>query len=485
MRHWLGAMGLLAVAFLGQVANAQPTGDAFATRVAAFERQLQQFQRDQRLRVNPDIPVDQRALLDYGGYFTFNFFAIDDIGQATHILRQYDLVGYARLNIDNAHEFFLRARTTYRDFNNNQSFDNEGDDTTWPTVEQAYYRFDLARYLSAYKDKNIGNNNVTLQVGRQFVYWANGLILAEYLDGGLAEVTVGNLSLQLMAGVTIDDTVDIDSSRPRFDDHTERGFYGGIFSAQLGKHRPFVYGLVQRDWNDDRSLVVGSSTTNFDYDSWYVGTGVNGTIGDQTLYGVEFAYEGGKTLSNTFDRESLAAIPQERDQIAAAALDVKLDYLFPDVRRSRLSLEGIAASGDTDRVHTTNTFGGNAPGTRDHAFNAWGLLNTGLAFAPSASNLVAVRAGGSTFPLPNSSLFKRFQAGTDLFAFFKFRQTAPIDEATTDDSYLGWEPDVYINWQMTSDVTLAFRYGVFFPGTAIVEDEHPRNFFYLGVTFAF
>ena len=44
----------------------------------------------------------------------------------------------------------------------------------------------------------------------------------------------------------------------------------------------------------------------------------------------------------------------------------------------------------------------------------------------------------------------------------------PIDEVTSDDRYLGWEPDVYINWQVTSDVTFAFRYGVFFPGTAIL-----------------
>jgi hypothetical protein len=479
MRYWFGAAGLL-ILVVGQVAQAQ-------TSVERFERQLQQIQRDQRLHINPDIPADQRALVDYGGYFTFNFFAIDDIAQNTHILRQYDLVGYARVNFDNAHEFFLRARTTYRDFNNNQSFDNEGDDITWPTVEQAYYRFDLARYLSAYKDKNIGNNNVTLQVGRQFVYWANGLVLAEYLDGGLAEVTVGNLSLQLMAGVTTHDTVDIDSSRPQFDDRTERGFYGGILSAQVGKHRPFVYGLVQRDWNDDVPLTVGSNTTNFDYDSWYIGTGVNGAIGDQMLYGVEFAYEGGKTLSNSFDPNSptLDAIPQQHDQIQAAAMDAKLDYLFPDVKKSRLTIEAIAASGDTDRVHTTNTFGGNAPGTRDHAFNAWGLLNTGLAFAPGVSNIIAIRGGGSTFPFPESKLLKRFQAGADVLGYFKFKDDAPIDEVTSDDRYLGWEPDVYVNWQVTSDVAVAFRYGVFFPGTAIVSDEHPRNFLYLGVTFAF
>ncbi len=256
-------------------------------------------------------------------------------------------------------------------------------------------------------------------------------------------------------------------------------------SAQLGKHRPFVYGLVQRDWNDDVPLVVGSNTTNFDYSSWYIGTGVNGSIGDQMVYGVEFAYEGGKTLSNSFEPNTLAPIPQEHDQIQAGALDARLDYLFTDTRRSRLSFETIAASGDLDRIQTTNTFGGNAPGTRDHAFNGWGLLNTGLAFAPNVSNLISVRVGGSMFPFPSSTLLKRFQAGTDVLGFFKFRADAPIDETTSDDRYLGWEPDVYINWQVSSDVTFALRYGVFFPGSAIESDDHPRNFFYMGVTFAF
>src|SRR4051812_25718712 len=178
MRHWLGGAGFIAVMLWGQLALAQ-------TSVERFERQLQQIQQDTRLRINPDIPADQRALLDYGGYFTFNFFAIDDIEQNTHLLRQYDLVGYANINIDNIHQFYLRARTSYRDFNNNQSFDGEGDETIWPTIEQAFYKFDLAHYLSGYKNIDT-RNNLTLQAGRQFVYWANGLVMAETLDGGLA-----------------------------------------------------------------------------------------------------------------------------------------------------------------------------------------------------------------------------------------------------------------------------------------------------------
>src|SRR5437016_4518292 len=93
-------------------------------------------------------------------------------------------------------------------------------------------------------------------------------------------------------------------------------------------------------------------------------------------------------------------IDQTEDQIQAWAADARLDYLFPDLRRTRLSAEVILASGDDDRGNTSNTFNGNKPGTNDRAFNAFGLLNTGLAFAPAVSNLLAFRVGGSTFPLP-------------------------------------------------------------------------------------
>jgi hypothetical protein len=73
----------------------------------------------------------------------------------------------------------------------------------------------------------------------------------------------------------------------------------------------------------------------------------------------------------------------------------------------------------------------------------------------------------------------------DLFFFDKFDANAPIDEPTTDKSYLGFEPDIFLNWQITSDVTIAIRYGIFIPGAAIVNDSENRQFFGAGVTYAF
>jgi len=471
----------LAVCFAMLAAGATAQGQAGAER---FERQLEQIRREMRLMARPEVPPGQRALVDYGAFLSFNLYAVDDVLQDTHILRRTEAVAYARLNMDNVHEFYIRGRGTYDDYNSGDSFDGKGDEADG-VVELCFYRFDLGRALAAYRGQTTPNNLV-VQLGRQFVHWGNGLVLSDTLDGGMVELTAGPLRLELLGGVSWRHMIDFDASRPGFEDNTERGFYGGMLSAQVGAHRPFAYVLVQRDYNDEGPQMIGAAPTRFSYDSWYAGIGAQGSFGNHVVYGVEFAWEGGRGLSSSFDPATLAVTDQTREDIEAAALDVRLDYLFGDARRSRLSLETVLASGDDDRLHTSNTFGGNRSGTKDHAFNAFGLINTSFAFAPNVSNLTAVRLGASTFPFGDTSGFLRqMQVGIDLFIFGKFNTDGGFTEPTTDDWYLGWEPDVYMNWQITSDIALALRYGVFFPGSAIVNDEHPRNFFFAGITFSF
>jgi hypothetical protein len=282
--------------------------------------------------------------------------------------------------------------------------------------------------------------------------------------------------------------VDFDPSRPNFDHNTRRGFFGGMVSAPVENHTPFVYGLVQRDYNKDDTLTTGAVTTRFDYNSYYFGFGSTGSFTDRLHYGLEAVYECGDTLSNSFQiaNGALVPIPQSRDSISAWALDGRLDYLIPDEHQTRLSAELILATGDSDRGSTNTTFNGNQPGTTDHAFNSLGLLNTGLAFAPAVSNIIVSRVGASTFPLPQWQVARRMQVGMDFLAYWKFKSDAPIDEPTLDEQYLGWEPDAYLNWQVASDITFALRYGVFFPNSsAFPVSDDARHFFYAGVTFAF
>jgi hypothetical protein len=208
-------------------------------------------------------------------------------------------------------------------------------------------------------------------------------------------------------------------------------------------------------------------------------------VTDRLIYGVEAVYEGGSSLSNGFDESTFFPVNQQKDEISAWAADAKLDYLLGDDRHTRFGFETIIASGDSDRFNSSTTFGGNRPGSKDHAFNAFGLLNTGLAFSPSVSNLLAFRVGASTFPFPDSARFGRLQLGTDFFVFNKMREDGGIDEATSSGRYLGVEPDIYMNWQMSSDVTLVLRYGLFFPNDDVIANDDTRQFFYGGVTFAF
>jgi hypothetical protein len=461
------------------------------TNTERFERQIEQIRRDTRLLVNPNVPAEQRTYFDYGMYTTFQYLSFDDADLENHVLWQYDITAYVRFNIDGAHDFFARGRGSYRDFHKGDEFDDD-DNHYWDgRIERLFYQFDLARYLAGTTGR-VADGNLRVKLGRDVVTWANGLALSYEIDGALVDLEYGPFTLELLAGRTPSDEVDIDSSRPNFDGNTNRAFYGALLSARVGTHRPFIYALCQRDHNSDDTLnsdIDGVPiTTEFDYNTYYLGLGSSGALTDRLAYGVEFVFEGGGNLSNSFvidDSGIVSAVPQERDTLHAWAFDAQLDYLLPDTRHTRLSGELIVASGDDDRLVTSSTYGGNLAGTDDQAFNGFGLVNTGLAFAPAVSNVIIVRGGASTFPLPDVNPFKRLQVGTDLFLFAKFDDDAPIDEQTTSSGYLGFEPDIYVNWQLTSDVTLAFRYGAFVPGDAIVNDGKIRQFFYAGMTFAF
>jgi hypothetical protein len=286
--------------------------------------------------------------------------------------------------------------------------------------------------------------------------------------------------------VTIRQTIDFDTSRPDFDESTERGFYGAKLTVPVGRQNPYGYILFQRDYNRAQPIDAHIIPTGYRYNSYYAGLGITGPIRDQFTYGAEFCFEGGRGLSNSYDPGNSSPVNQTDDPIEAYAADVQLAYLPGDSRRSRIGIEAIISSGDRDRLTTSATFGGNHPNTGDHAFNALGDSDTGLAFAASLSNLMLVHLSASTYPVQHGA-FSELQTGADLLFFGKTSVHAPIDEATTNGTYLGCEPDLFVNWRVTDDVTFDLRYGLFFPGSAIPDGQpnFVRQFLYAGVTYAF
>jgi hypothetical protein len=451
-------------------------------------QELQGFELDTRLQADTDIPPGQRALIDFGGYFSPQYYSIDDDNNDNHGLREYQLVGYLRANFDGANEIFMRLSVAYNDYNAGDSFDGFGSRLIDPDFDRAYYRFDLQRYEAAYNGKQI-DYDVNFEGGRDLVYWGNGLAIGEVIDGVTPKFSWGPLTLSTVAGVTPLRTVDIQPDRPAFDFNTDRGFFGGMLTVNIGSQHPYVYGVVQRDWNSQNVSTVDGITTRYAYNSDYIGAGCTGSISDHLQYGVEGVFECGNTLSDSSAVEpgtfELVQVPQTRNNINAYAADVKIDYVPQDEHNSRLSVEAIVASGDPDRGLTNTTANGNAPNTPDNAFNAFGLVSTGLAFGAPVSNLAIFRAGASCFPFALHDGFRRLQVGMDVYWFNKCQADAPIDEATNPATYLGWEPDLYINWEVVSDLTLTLRYGVFNPNLKAFGNDKARQFLYTGAVIAF
>ena len=357
-----------------------------------------------------------------------------------------------------------------------------------PDFDRAFYKFDLQQYESAYHGSQM-DYDAAFEGGRDFVYWGNGLTLAEVVDGVMPAFSWQNVTLQTVAGVTPTRTVDFEPDRPAFDYDTRRGFYGATLSVAVGPVHPYVYGLIQRDYNINHNVsVVGPITTRYSYNSDYLGAGITGSVSDHVRVGVEGVYESGNGLSDSSQVEGfvLTPVPQTRDNIIAFAGDAKIDYVPQDSHNSRITLEGIIATGDSDRGLTNTTFNGNKPASHDRAFNSFGLVSTGLAFGAPVSNLEVIRLGASTFPLASYTASRRLQVGTDFYIFDKQNANAPIDQATVSgEKYLGWEPDFYVNWDVASDVTIAARYGLFVPNSKAFASDSVRQFLYLGVTFAF
>src|SRR5262249_30570825 len=158
----------------------------------------------------------------------------DDSELKNHGLRQYDLTAYAHLNVDGVHEFFFRGRGFYRDFNDGDSFDTEVNGADG-RIERLYYKFDLSRYLSSTKGEETPGD-ISIKVGQDLVFWANGLTISQEIQGGVVDLSYGPATVEIIAGRTPSDTVDIDSSRPNFDDHTDRFFYGAMASTRVGTH---------------------------------------------------------------------------------------------------------------------------------------------------------------------------------------------------------------------------------------------------------
>ena len=468
------AAGVTSVAF-AQDRSAPREADPFLQQQRALDRRID------ALLAEEDIPA-RDVFFDYGGWYSAHLLVFDDGVDDDRTLRRHDLRLWSRLTLEGgAHQFFLRVRGSYIDFNTGDAYDGNDDDWEGPNLDRGYYRLDLASALGDPVDRRPPARNLVLQAGRDLVQLGTGLTLSEPLDH--VSLTLSNPRWRLLglAGQTIGSSADFDQARTA--DRTNRALFAAELRYQgLDRHEPFAYVLAQRDHQRELRPAFMQA---YDYDSLYVGVGARGELLPRLSYRTEWVYETGTSHA---ERSCWRDTP-----IRAWAASAELEYFWPGPRRARASLGYVFGSGDADRTLSPTDSGG-APGDgcllsadrTDSSFVGMGYRNTGLALAPRYSNLHVWRAGASAYPWAAHRRWRDLQLGTDWFLFHKHQRAGAISDPTADlgSGYVGWEMDYYANWAVTSDLVWTLRTGLFFPGDAY-SDRGPRTSVMLGAVWSF
>ncbi len=477
------------------------TGAKLQAQITDLTLQQRQLNEPFRLRMDQEIPTSKRALFNWGGWLRSSFWAVDenvdrdfvfskwaadenvdqnfeDSGAGYHALRLQQLRLWGNLNLDQAHQFYARAKLDYFDWNHGTSYDLNDGDWNGPNLERGWYNFRLSQAQYA-NGEDPTDFDLSLKIGRQYVELGAGLALSIPLDAIQISGYWGNWQLTGLGALSIPSTYNIDRSVPG-DGKESRRFWGTQLRYHGWRdHEPFAYYFGQKD--QDFGLVVDDQT--FGYDSQYLGLGSRGQLLLRDLqYTCEVTGEFGQSHADSFDQA-------EQEKIQAWAFDSELRYLFQDAHFSQLALEYLLASGDSNRWFSpTNTLGGNQPHSTDTSFSGWGFRGTGMVLAPRMSNLQMVRLGASTFPANHLEIFKNLELAANFFLYHKQQGSgAASDNLSINDNnnkFLGSEFDIHVNWRITSDLAWTLRYGFFVPGDAFLSRDE-RQLFFTGFTLGF
>jgi len=452
---------VVVMAMFGGHAMAQPA----ATRI--YDEQL-------RVKLDQIDPEVREKDVDVGGWLNMAIFNYDDASaRIDRKMRQYELSGWASLNLQGVHKAYVRGLANYDDWSGLRH------DESGTEVERAWYQFDLGKLLENQAGKAVPVG-VRVKLGRDFMSIGTSLVLSTTMDMGKVEVTAGDWELMAFIGSTLRDSWNIDNSVVVA--NRQQRWLTGFEAAYLGfsQHRPFVYYMHNDDNTDPAAGAPGQS---YEYNSDYIGIGSTGTLIVSNLrYQVEGVAELGKTYS--------VGRTSGQDRIQAWAVDAMIEYLFVDCpTKPRVGFEYLFASGDSDRATSPiATDGGNRAGTVDHGFGAFGFRDLGLALSPEISNIHVYAINASLFPLEHIEMFEKMEVGTKLFFYSRAHGSAPISDPTTNSeaNSTGFEMDYFCNWRLTSDLALTVRYGVFYPGNAYDGgDKSGRQFLYSGLVFSF
>jgi len=449
-----------------------------AQRMERLEQALNEV-LEQRYEPTEGRTFAETTRIDYGVYTTVSEIWTDAANGDTRQLTQVDARFWIQAQ-SGGHTGFARARLLYQWFDEGDSWWSEDEGFRYPIMDRWWYAFNSRRHAQATTGTS-PDIAFDTRIGRQLITWGTGLSLYRTLYAARIALDTSATRVEAMVGVTPSaDFVDFDGTRPGYTSDTDRTFWGVIADYRNWiNHRPFIAFLQQID-NNDTTLPGGG---RYEYNSSYASLGSTGQITSLVFYRAEVIYEFGDSISDL-----LGSFPQTQDDISAWAL--KLEFIYTprpltSLEDFRFEFEVLLGTGDSDRGHSAHTIDGNRSGTNDNAFNSFGFYNTGLVLGLDISNLVSVRIGPRWRPASRTSAGSKFSLGFDFYFFAKLDSDAPISVISVPgESYVGFETDLIATWQITSDLALDGRYGIFIPGDAFPGSQ-ALHFLYLGFSYGF
>lgn len=444
-------------------------------RSEEFFQRAQFFDRETRARLEAVTPAQQKALVEWGGFYLPSYQQFTDINGHTGHVTSQDFRLWTQIKVDEVHTVFARMRMNYIDFASGDAQGGRAHDLEGPNLEMGFYELDISAAAKKYA-KQEWPMRLTARGGRQYIEVGRGIALGKILDAGRFDVDTRDFSFMGFAGRTEPGENNIDLSAPDFS-HSRRSFYGGQLKyTRLEKHEPFAYFVIQRDWSDEDPE---NPRQDFRYSSNYEGVGSRGELARNLRYELESIWE--------FGRSSPNAVEDATDPIRAYAFDAEVDYYVQHALKPVLAAEYGYASGDGDRQSATTAQFGNRHGTHDDAFQGFGYINTGLALAARFTNLQFVRLGSRITPYEKKTAFGRLDVGADYYRLFKADDKGPISDfrANQNSADIGQEVDVFLEWRLFSDLSLSVRYAHFFPGNAYHGGQDPQDFLYTALNFSF
>ena len=440
-----------------------------------FQRSLF-FEKDVRDRLEAKVPAEQKALVEWGGFYIPSYTYFTDLqGENGHMTLQ-DFRLWTQIRVDDVHRVYARMRLDYLDFAPGDNPANvRSHDLIGPNLEMGFYEIDISKAVEKYGGGGKWPVHVVARGGRQYIEVGRGIALAKILDSGLFLVEGKDFAFKGFAGRTEPGEDNIDLMAPNFS-NSRRNFYGGEFKYRgIDRHEPYAFFVIQRDWSDEKP---DNPIQDFRYHSQYYGIGSRGALATNLRYEVESLWE--------FGRDHAFLQEEATEPIRAYAFNAEVDYYVPQKCKPVLAAEYGLATGDQNRRSATSAILGNRRGTPDREFQGFGYVNSGLAMASQFSNLQFVRLGGRLTPYEKKRGLGRLDVGADYYCQFKAAAEGAVSDtrANRDSAFLGQEVDLFVEWRIFSDLAVTFRYARFFPGRAY-SDRDPRDFFFTGLNFSF